>query len=93
MRRNSMDVISQYILSLVPSCTAIIGMIVFIGVGIGKIRRANESTKSEIKKIQKKHEEELEKVHSDLIDLDLKLKRITSKFDKVHFVEKDKKGE
>ena len=37
---NQIDTITQYVLAIVPAVTAIMGMIVVIGVGIGKIKKA-----------------------------------------------------
>ena len=35
-----LDIITQYILALVPAVSAIMGMAVIVGVGIGKIKKA-----------------------------------------------------
>lgn len=37
---SQIDTITQYVLAIVPAVTAIMGMIVVIGVGIGKIKKA-----------------------------------------------------
>lgn len=86
-----MDIISQYILSLVPSVTAIVGMIVFIGVGIGKIRKANEKTVktiSEVDKRSKDLEQKLIEVTKENIELKKSLKKVVSKMEHIHFVDK-----
>lgn len=45
------DAITQYILAIVPAVTAIMGMVVVIGVGIGKIKKALSSNEMTIERI------------------------------------------
>lgn len=45
------DEITQYILAIVPAVTALVGMIVTIGVGIGAIRKANNITSEKVDRL------------------------------------------
>lgn len=51
------DEITQYILAIVPAVTALVGMIVTVGVGIGKIRKANNITADKVEKVSKGNRE------------------------------------
>lgn len=51
------DAITQYILAIVPAVTALVGMIVTVGVGIGTIRRANNITADKVEKLSKGNRE------------------------------------
>lgn len=48
---SQIDTITQYILAIVPAVTAIMGMVVVIGVGIGKIKKALSSSEMKIERI------------------------------------------
>ena len=45
------DTITQYVLALVPAVTALMGMIVVVGVGIGKIKNALKGNIESVEKI------------------------------------------
>lgn len=49
------DEITQYILAIVPAVTALVGMIVTIGVGIGAIRKANNITSEKVERLTNSH--------------------------------------
>lgn len=51
------DEITQYILAIVPAVTALVGMIVTVGVGIGTIRKANNITADKVERISKGNKE------------------------------------
>lgn len=86
------DTITQYILSIVPAVTAIVGMVVMIGVGIGKIKASNRNTVDAIKTLSKKSvevQEELASTKKENSELRQALKKIVAKLDHVHFVDKE----
>ena len=45
------DTITQYVLALVPAVTALMGMIVVVGVGIGKIKNALKGNVESVEKL------------------------------------------
>ena len=45
------DTITQYVLAIVPAVTALMGMVVVIGVGIGKIKQALKGNIESVEKI------------------------------------------
>ena len=47
----TLDTITQYILAIVPSVTAIMGMVVVVGVGIGKIKKALAGNEEKVERI------------------------------------------
>ena len=48
---NQIDTITQYVLAIVPAVTALMGMIVVIGVGIGKIKKAIQGNVESVERI------------------------------------------
>ena len=48
---SQIDTITQYVLAIVPAVTALMGMIVVIGVGIGKIKSALKGNIESVEKI------------------------------------------
>ena len=48
---SQIDTITQYVLAIVPAVTALMGMIVVIGVGIGKIKKALSGNIESVEKI------------------------------------------
>ena len=46
-----LDIITQYILALVPAVSAIMGMAVIVGVGIGKIKKALSGNEEKVERI------------------------------------------
>ena len=90
------DVITQYILAIVPAFTAVVGMIVTLGVGIGKIKKANSETTSQVKELSetdKSLKKELREVHKENAELKKQLNEVTARMKHLYFVEKpDKEG-
>ena len=85
-----LDAITQYILALVPAVTALVGMAVCVGVGIGKIRKANQDTVESIDKVGKKSqslENQLKEVQAENIQLKRDLRKVMAKLEHVHFVD------
>ena len=48
---SQIDTITQYVLAIVPAVTALMGMIVVIGVGIGQIKKALSGNIESVEKI------------------------------------------
>ena len=46
-----LDIITQYILALVPAVSALMGMAVIVGVGIGKIKKALVGNEEKVERI------------------------------------------
>ena len=46
-----LDIITQYILALVPAVSALMGMAVIVGVGIGKIKKALSGNEEKVERI------------------------------------------
>ena len=68
------DEITQYILAIVPAVTALVGMIVTIGVGIGTIRKANSQTVDEVKTISSRNKALIEQ-NTEIQKENLELKK------------------
>lgn len=88
------DVITQYILSIVPAFTAVVGMIVTLGVGIGKIKKANKDTINEVKEnskgLKRANEElkdELVNVYKDNVEIKKQMTKLMAKVEHIHFVD------
>ena len=87
-----LDAITQYILALVPAVSALVGMAVCVGVGVGKIRKANRDTVDSIDTISRKSqslESQLQEVHAENVELKKQLRKAMAKLDHVHIVEKE----
>jgi septal ring factor EnvC (AmiA/AmiB activator) len=87
---NMLDAITQYILALVPAVTALVGMAVCVGVGIGKIRKANQDTVDSIDRVGKRSqslEDQLKEVQAENIQLKRDLRKVMAKLEHVHFVD------
>ena len=87
-----LDAITQYILALVPAVTALVGMAVCVGVGVGKIRKANRNTVDSIDSISRKSqslESQLQNVHKENVELKKQLRKVMAKLDHVHIVDKE----
>jgi len=85
-----LDAITQYILALVPAVTALVGMAVCVGVGIGKIRKANQDTVDSIDRVGKRSqslEDQLKEVQAENIQLKRDLRKVMAKLEHVHFVD------
>ena len=88
------DVITQYILSLAPAFTAVVGMIVTLGVGICKIKKASQSTVDEVKEnskgLRRVNEElkcDLINVHKENAELKKEMSKLMAKIEHIHFVD------
>lgn len=85
-----LDAITQYILALVPAVTALVGMAVCVGVGVGKIRKANRNTVDSIDSISRKSqslESQLQEVHAENVQLKKQLRKVMAKLEHVHIVD------
>lgn len=85
-----LDAITQYILALVPAVTALVGMAVCVGVGVGKIRKANRNTVDSIDTISRKSqslESQLQEVHKENVELKRQLRKVMAKLEHVHIVD------
>ena len=88
------DTITQYILSIVPAVTAVVGMITVFGVGVGKIRKANKDATNEIKETHKENLElrrELRETMKENRELKQSLKRVTAKMEHMYYIEEKEK--
>ena len=86
-----LDAISQYILAIVPSVTAVIGMIVALGVGIGQIKKANKESTSEVREVSKNDKElkrQLRDVHKENVELKEQLNEVLARMKHMYFVDK-----
>lgn len=98
-----LDAITQYILALVPAVTALVGMAVCVGVGVGKIKRANRDTVDSIDRASKKTqtlEEQLQEVHNENVQikkenvyLKKQLNEVMARMKHMYFVENDNSKE
>ena len=95
-----LDVITQYILAIVPAFTAVVGMVVTLGVGIAKIKKANNDTIDTVDASNQKvckHTESLESqlaaVHKENVELKKQLRKAMAKLDHVHIVDIEDKEE
>lgn len=90
------DIITQYILAIVPAFTAVVGMIVTLGVGIGKIKKANSETTTQVKELSetdKALKRELRDVHKENAELKKQLNEVTARMKHLYFVEKPENKE
>lgn len=85
-----LDIITQYVLAIVPAFTAVVGMIVTLGVGIGKIKKANSETSSQVKELSetdKSLKRQLVQVHKENVELKKQLNEVTARLKHMYFVE------
>lgn len=82
-----MDIVTQYLLSLVPAVTALAGMVTIIGVSIGKIKKANRETVDKVTESDRTLKKQLVTVQKENIELKKALTKIEAKLNHVHFVE------
>lgn len=90
------DVITQYVLAIVPAFTAIVGMITTLGVAIGKIKKANSETKEEVRALSETDRDlkkQLREVHKENAELKHQLNEVTARMKHMYFVEKEEKEE
>lgn len=95
----NLDIITQYILAIVPAFTAVVGMVVTLGVGIGKIKRANKKTtdtvlevsqesrelKAELRDVIKQNKE-LKQENKELKE---SLNKVSARMEHMYYIEKD----
>lgn len=92
----NIDIITQYILALVPAVTAIAGMITTVGIAISKIKKANQETTTKVEEVSKNDKflkRQLTEVHRENAELKKQLAKLTARMDHLYFVEKDEKEE
>ena len=95
----NLDIITQYILAIVPAFTAVVGMVVTLGVGIGKIKKANRETSNTVMEISNDNKELKEEIKSlvkqnrDLkkenMDLKKSLDKVSTRMEHMYYVEED----
>lgn len=88
------NTITNYIISLVPAVTAVAGMLTVMGVGIGKIRKANKDATNEIKETHKENVElrrELADVVRENKELKQSIKKITARMEHMYYIEEKEK--
>lgn len=86
------DIITQYLLALVPAVTAVAGMITTVGIAIAKIKKANVETKEEVKNLSdtdKALKKELREVHKENAELKHQLNEVMAKMKHMYFVENE----
>ena len=87
-----LDIITQYILAIVPAFTAVVGMVTTLGVAIGKIKKANKDT-TEL--VQETHSEnralrkQLATVMEENAELKKEQRKINAKLSHMYFIEDD----
>jgi len=87
----NIDVITQYILAIVPAFTAVMGMVVTLGVGIGQIKKANKDTTAEVRNISEGDralKRQLAEAHKENVELKKQLIEVTARLKHMYFVEK-----
>ena len=90
------DVITQYILAIVPAFTAVVGMITTLGVAIGKIKKANKEATEEVKEAHKENialRKEMVATAKENRELKQHLNKITAKMEHMYWVEDNHKEE
>lgn len=91
-----LDIITQYILAIVPAFTAVVGMITTLGIAIGKIKKANAETTEEVKTLSendKALKKQLVEVHKENVELKKQLTEVNARMKHMYFVEKPKNKE
>lgn len=92
----NIDIITQYLLAIVPAFTAVVGMVVTLGVGIGKIKKANKETTDTVKEVSAesralaKQNRELKKENKELKE---SLNKITARMEHMYYIEEKPKKE
>ena len=90
------DEITQYILAIVPAVTALVGMIVTIGVGIGAIRKANNITSEKVDRLserQKTFIDQNSELKKENAELRKTLIELNKKIDIIDTIKAVNKGE
>lgn len=84
------DIITQYILAIVPAFTAVVGMVTTLGVAIGKIKKANKDATAEIKEAHTETvalRKELKETMQENKELKQHLNKIAARMDHMYFIE------
>ena len=92
----NIDIITQYILAIVPAFTAVVGMAVTLGVGIGTIKKANKETTTTVKEMSSNDralKKQLVDIAKENAELKNELKEVTARMKHLYFVEKQNKEE
>ena len=87
-----LDAITQYVLALVPSFTAVVGIVTTLGVAIGKIKQANKEATDEIKEAHAENiaiRKEMHEIYKENAELKRNLIKITAKMSHMYFIEDD----
>lgn len=90
------DIITQYILAIVPAFTAVVGMVVTLGVGVGKIKKANRETTDKVEEVSRGDKElkrQLADVHKENVELKQQLKEVMARMKHLYFVEQEETKE
>lgn len=90
----NIDIITQYVLAIVPAFTAVVGMVVTLGVGIGRIKRANKDTEATMLSISEEVSDlviENKNLKRENALLKKSLNKITAKLEHMNFVDIDEK--
>lgn len=85
-----LDAITQYILTLVPAFTAVVGMITTLGVAIAKIKNACKDATKEIKEAHKENKslrQKLNEVLEENAELKKEQRKINAKLSHMYFIE------
>lgn len=91
-----LDIITQYILAIVPAFTAVVGMIVTLGVGIGKIKKANNETTSKVEEVSHNDaalKKQLREVSKENAELKKQLNEVMARMKHMYFIEEEHKEE
>lgn len=86
-----LDIITQYVLAIVPAFTAVVGMITTLGIAIGKIKKANSETTKEVKTLSENDralKRQLIEVHKENVELKKQLNEVNARMKHLYFVEK-----
>lgn len=86
------DIITQYILSIVPAVTAVAGMITTVGIAIAKIKKANATTANKVEELSHNDralKKQLIEVHKENAELKHQLNEVSAKLKHMYFVEED----
>ena len=87
-----LDIITQYILAIVPAFTSVVGMVTTLGVAIGKIKKANKDATAEIKEAHADNRalrKEMAEVMMENKEIKQDLKKITARMAHMYFIEDD----
>lgn len=85
------DIITQYILAIVPAVTAIAGMITTVGVAIAKVKKANNDATAKVESIcndDRALKKQLIEVHKENAELKGQLNEVTARMKHLYFIDK-----